>query len=75
MQFKQSSSVTAVNPGAYTVTIQAGALKVLDITTDILLGNDTATTIASGAMLDVGGNPPLINGLEGGGSVIDSGAR
>jgi hypothetical protein len=45
VQFKLSSNVTAVNPNAYSVTIQAGTLKALDIDTAILLGNDTSTTV------------------------------
>jgi autotransporter-associated beta strand protein len=74
VQFELKNNVTAVNPNAYSVTIQAGTLKVLDIASDILLGNDTSTTVQAGATLDVGGNAPLINVLQGGGSVTNSGA-
>jgi fibronectin-binding autotransporter adhesin len=73
VQFKISSSVSTSDPGDYSVTVQAGTLKALDISAEILLDNDNATTIAAAATLDMGGEALLLNGLQGDGSVVDSG--
>ena len=66
------SNVT--NPAAYTVTIQAGTLKAVDASLSLLLQVDTATTIQSGATLDIGGLSFTADNLQGGGQITNSGA-
>ena len=55
VQFQDGGSAAVNNPGVANVTIAAGTLKALDITTAILL-NDASTTIDTGATLDANGN-------------------
>jgi autotransporter-associated beta strand protein len=66
---------TVSDPGAYTVTIQAGTLRAADNTgIGNLLDNDTATTVAAGATLDIAGFSFSAANLQGSGQVANSGA-
>ncbi len=74
VSFVFGAGINLNNPGAYTVTIAAGTLKADPDDAPVLLGSDATTTVQSGATLDMAGVSFTVHGLQGAGSIINSGA-
>ncbi|HXU99205.1 MAG TPA: autotransporter-associated beta strand repeat-containing protein [Caulobacteraceae bacterium] len=66
------SEITGV--GNYTVDVAGGVLKAGDSSFGFLLGDDSSTTIAAGAEIDLNGFSARITNLVGAGSVANAGA-
>src|SRR5437879_6230072 len=61
------------NPSTYTVVVSAGTLRPTDAELGIVLGADQHTTIQAAGTLDAAGFTLMVNDLQGGGHITDTG--
>jgi autotransporter-associated beta strand protein len=69
-----TQDLSSIGGGTYTVDVAGGTLRAGDSSFGFLLMNDSATTVAAGAQIDLNGFSTQIKGLVGAGSVANPGA-